>query len=351
LIIKEFVVINIANVRKIALLLVVLAGSIPYVFGQDIHQSQFYTSPLNLNPALTGNFFGDSRITANYRNQWFVDNLANYLTFTASFDHRFYPKSWKQKGIWSAGMIINYDQAGESKLGLSNLGLSVSYAYAVNSKNVIALGALLGGTSRKFDANRLTWDSQWNGRSFDPNLPSGESASPTSNFFMDLSAGLNYRWQKSRRTKLDAGIGAFHLNRPDQVFYTQNTSQKLENRFSFYITPSLKLTSKIDLLIHGLFQTQKPYKESVAGLYGKFYINTKRGKELALYLGGAVRPGDALIPKIAVEYKNWYAGASYDINTSPFKVATKRNGGPEISLTYVFVKARPLEQIKACPIF
>src|SRR5579863_1305275 len=37
---------------------------------QDFHFSQFYASPLTLNPALTGNFNGFYRITGIYRNQW-----------------------------------------------------------------------------------------------------------------------------------------------------------------------------------------------------------------------------------------------------------------------------------------
>ena len=37
---------------------------------QDIHFSQFYASPLTLNPSLTGNFDGLMRFGGNYRNQW-----------------------------------------------------------------------------------------------------------------------------------------------------------------------------------------------------------------------------------------------------------------------------------------
>ena len=37
---------------------------------QDIHFSQFYFSPLNLNPAATGIFDGDYRIAGNHRQQW-----------------------------------------------------------------------------------------------------------------------------------------------------------------------------------------------------------------------------------------------------------------------------------------
>ena len=36
---------------------------------QDPHFSQFFSSPLTLNPAFTGKFFGTYRVAGNYRNQ------------------------------------------------------------------------------------------------------------------------------------------------------------------------------------------------------------------------------------------------------------------------------------------
>ncbi|MES1226414.1 MAG: type IX secretion system membrane protein PorP/SprF, partial [Bacteroidota bacterium] len=37
---------------------------------QDPNFSQFFASPLTLNPALTGKFDGVYRVAGNYRNQW-----------------------------------------------------------------------------------------------------------------------------------------------------------------------------------------------------------------------------------------------------------------------------------------
>ncbi|MCC6816577.1 MAG: PorP/SprF family type IX secretion system membrane protein [Saprospiraceae bacterium] len=332
----------------IAVLGFVMLGNI---LAQDIHQSQFYTSPLNLNPALTGNFFGDQRFALNYRNQWFVDDLVKYLTFTGSYDLRLFPKKWTQRGIWSLGFLVNYDKAGDSRLGLTHLGVSASFAYPINNKNIFSLGAMIGGTSRRFSVDNLTWDEQYNNGSYDPNRPSGENIGSSSNFFMDVSAGLNYRWQKSKRTKLDLGLGAYHLNKPDQIFYSSNQTIQLPYRFTIYALPSLNLSKRFDLLFHVLYQNQRPYEEIVYGGYLRSYLSRQRGREFNVLLGIAVRNADALIPKVAFEYKNWYLGVSYDINNSDFKKATNRRGGPEFSLIHVFVKARPIEVLRTCPIF
>ena len=52
---------------------------------QDPNFSQFFASPLTLNPALTGKFDGVYRVAGNYRDQWPTINNA-FVTKTVSFD-------------------------------------------------------------------------------------------------------------------------------------------------------------------------------------------------------------------------------------------------------------------------
>ena len=47
---------------------------------QDPHFSQFFSSPLTINPAFTGKFNGSFRVTGNYRNQWPTINNAFITT-------------------------------------------------------------------------------------------------------------------------------------------------------------------------------------------------------------------------------------------------------------------------------
>src|SRR5689334_22889772 len=57
---------------------------------QDIHFSQYTSSPLILNPATTANINGVFRAAFNYRNQWFtipvLNTIAPYQTYQFSFD-------------------------------------------------------------------------------------------------------------------------------------------------------------------------------------------------------------------------------------------------------------------------
>ena len=71
--------------RKLLLTLVVILAEVLIIKAQDPNFSQFFASPLTLNPALTGKFDGAVRVAGNYRNQWpTIENA--YVTKTVSVD-------------------------------------------------------------------------------------------------------------------------------------------------------------------------------------------------------------------------------------------------------------------------
>src|SRR3546814_18997064 len=52
-------------------LMTALLGGVAHgAFAQDPHLSQYYSSPLFLNPALTGMFNGEFRLSGNQKTQW-----------------------------------------------------------------------------------------------------------------------------------------------------------------------------------------------------------------------------------------------------------------------------------------
>src|SRR5688572_33456724 len=75
---------------------------------QDPNFSQFFASPLTLNPALTGKFDGLFRVAGNYRNQWPTINNA-FVTKTVSVDF----------GVLK-NRLAEIDQMGVGLLGVSD---------------------------------------------------------------------------------------------------------------------------------------------------------------------------------------------------------------------------------------
>jgi len=314
---------------------------------QDLHFSQFQNSPLNHNPALTGIFNGDQRIAANYRRQWF-DVPVDYLTFSGSYDMKF--RADGARSFWSAGAVFNYDRAGDARLATAFIGLNGSYTFGFTPGVLLTAGASVGGGQKSLRTSELLWGNYWDGAKVDPSRPSNEPDLVDSKFYMDIGAGLNLRLQKSSRTRLDIGAGAFHLNEPNNTFYN-DASVVLPVRAAFQAVGSLELLSFLDLKANALYHVTGPFQEIVVGALINFHISQKRAREVQFAVGAAVRIDDSIIPMVEIAYDGWRAAFSYDVNTSDFEKASGGRGGPEFSLIYIITKVRPLDDSKLCRIF
>lgn len=350
------------NVLKQIYLLLAL-GFVCTLSAQDIHYSQFYNAPFTLNPGLTGIFGGEVRLTGNFRNQWRRVPV-DYTTFSAAVDMKFINRT-ARKDFLSAGLAFNHDQAGYSKLQLVNLGLNGAYTYMLDDNFFGTIGAQLGVNSRRFKTGALTFDEQFDPYQgvYVPGSPTGENFPTTSNFFLDFALGINFRLQALdrfelvdrlvRRSKMDFGVGIFHLNQPDQSFF-EDEKVKLPVRLSPYFMGVLQLGQTFDLAGNIYAQFQNPYQEFLGMLGLKIHISRTLGKQFAVQPGIGYRFndafGDAWIPNLEATYNNWRLGFSYDLNRSDFKIATDKRGGPEVSLQYLFKRVRPLPHFKFCPL-
>ncbi|MEN0047162.1 MAG: PorP/SprF family type IX secretion system membrane protein [Bacteroidota bacterium] len=325
---------------------------------QDIHFSQGYHSPLNLNPALAGVFSGDLRFHANYRNQWSSIDVVDYTTFSASLESKVYLEKLTAS-YFATGILFNVDQAGTSGLQRINIGVSGAYSKQLAPTVFATAGANVGINNRSFDNRNLTYDQQFDGNQFDPSL--GREPAPdgiTNSLTMDLSAGINVRVQPleanplTKRTRLDIGVSLHHLTKPDETFALSDESP-LDRRLTFHAIANLMVNPFFDFRLRGTSHFQGTYQENLIGFGGRIVINDKAAREAAMHLGASYRFhnfGDAFIPHVEFEWKQWMLGISYDVNTSAFQDATGRQGGPEIALRYIRRPVNPPEKTKACPI-
>ncbi len=315
---------------------------------QDIHYSQFYNSPLNINPALTGIFNGDMRVIGSIRDQWRSVRVP-YTTFSGSYDMKYLPKK-SEKYFYGLGGILNYDQSGDSKLNITDLNLSGSYNYLLNKNNVLSGGLMLGIASEGFNETDLTWSNQWNGTAFDPALGAGENFDNNRFTYLETGLGVNYRYQSdSSRTYANLGIGLFHLTRPAADFLDIG-NPRLPMRTALSGQLNYQLTSAFDLQGHAMAQFQGPYMEIVFGGLAKLYVNQSKGKLFRIDLGASYRTSGYIAPTIAFQYRQLYVGASYDVNLGEFRDDFNGRGGPEVHVRYIITKVKALNQ-KPCPIY
>src|ERR1700757_2967921 len=93
---------------------------------QDPHFSQFFSSPLTLNPAFTGKFNGTVRIAGNYRNQWPTINRA-YQTGTASVDFPIMKKQIDYRDTWGIGLMGYSDKSAAGAVSFNYVSFSTAF--------------------------------------------------------------------------------------------------------------------------------------------------------------------------------------------------------------------------------
>ena len=99
---------------KKVILFIVLLAVMRSMNAQDPSFSQFFSSPLNVNPALTARINSDWRVISNFRDQW-IGPASPYATGTISYDTKVLqnkiPNVHEEKNILGLGGMLMYDYA------------------------------------------------------------------------------------------------------------------------------------------------------------------------------------------------------------------------------------------------
>lgn len=320
------------------------------VIGQDIHFSQFYESPLTMNPAMCGVFSGDIYAGVNYRSQWssVAGNGYGYNTMGATVEAHNIAKKWS-KGYLSPGLSFYSDKSGDAHIGITEVSLTLASGVFLSGKSSLAGGLQAGWTQHSINLGSIQWDNQYINGVYDPNAPSGEPVIGNSFSYVDFGAGMSYSYGTGQTNmtsnnafKANAGIALFHVNQPAMSYYGQNVpGTKLYMRYVAHGDLEFGLSNSNMSLIPGfVFYQQGPAQEVDAGMKIRYILKqdskyTKLEKGSAFDLGAYYRVGDAAIILAQLEYANYAIGVSYDVNTSGLTSASSGAGGFEISLRFI----------------
>jgi len=298
---------------------------------QDIHFSQFYASPLTLNPALTGFHEGGYRLTGIYRNQW-RSVTTPYQTFGASYDMPLLQGKLKQD-IFGAGASIVYDKAGDGNLSMMSVMANASYHKSLGRqrKHFIGLGLQLGFVQRSLDANRLTFPEMYNSGTGDFDQPNKETNLSDNTGYFDMGAGLLWSSKLLKRLGVFAGGTIFHLTKPKESFLADDS--RLHLRELAHAGLNIKASEHIYITPNVLFMHQNKAKELNFG--GAVEYHFKDANNTVVSLGGWWRVDDAPIVSASIEYFRIRLGVAYDVNTSSLTPASNHRGAFEISIIYL----------------
>ncbi len=334
------------------------------VNGQDIHFSQYYLSPLTLNPAKTGFFDGDYRGAANYRNQWrSIGNSTPFVTTSLSFDLNLksfglQPKQIKD-GVASAGLMFFSDKTGRAALKNQSVLLSVAYRTFIDlsKKHEVSFG-FQGGIVNRSMGFDLIWNNQFNGDKFDQSQSAKEPFGGDKITFSDFNLGLFWKFYMNPKLELNGGFSLFHLTQPTESFLGA-VDNKINLRQSLHAGAEYRINSKISLHPNLLFMNQSKAQELNFGSSISYHMGAAKKTDVMLYGGLWNRLSlrntiiDAMFPTIGAKYKNIQVGISYDINISSLSRVSNLKGGPELAIIYIghIAKPMPVKPVLPCTRF
>jgi type IX secretion system PorP/SprF family membrane protein len=315
------------------LFLLAFLSTILKVEAQDPHFSQFFASPLTLNPALTGKFDGDLRVAGNYRNQWPTINRA-FTTTTVSADLPIMRNRISSNDTWGVGIMGYSDQSANSALKFKYLSLSTAFHKGLNEDGFSQIGAGFQATytNMLLNVSDLKFEDQLTPFGFTGTTSEVFNNSILKNNYLDLNAGVLYTGSTSDRNHFYAGISMYHITRPKQNF--TGSFFILNPRTTFHGGGYFPVGQNSTIHLSALYSTQASASETVFG--GAYEIPIEEGdKPTSIYFGSWWRLNDALIPYVGLEFSDFRLGATYDVNTSSLKAASQSRGGIEISLIYI----------------
>lgn len=301
------------------------------ISAQDVHFSQYYLSPLSLNPANTGNYKGDFRFFGNYRSQW-RDISKAYNTFSAGGDFNMYPKNQQVSG----GLIFINDKSG-GNLMVNKILPSAAVHQKIAGFNLHA-GIQPGIVIKSIDFYSHSFPNQlnWNSGKFDNTLQNNETNVSQRFTYFDLNAGFG-ALRKFGKWEPEIGLAFFHLNRPRESFLDNNN--KLPIRQAYNLGLNYYLNNTIILRVYSLYGTTTKVNDMVSGFNAEYILSKGPFFTNSVFAGimwrdGYKRNADAGIATVGINYSHYTIGFSYDVTFSQLKTAVDSKGAFEIAFIY-----------------
>lgn len=316
------------------LMLLTLLSSVG-VHAQDPHFSQFFASPLTLNPALTGRFDGNFRLAGNYRNQWPTINNA-FKTYTVSADFALLQNTLPEIDRFGVGIMAFADEQADGVLKNTYYSISAAYHKGLDEDGFHSVAIGFQGTfaQKRLNTANLKFEDQLRSNGFTG--ITAEIFNPQNlniNYF-GLNAGILFSGVTAGNINYYAGSSIYHINRPRESF--TGAEFNLQHRYAFHGGAYFPVGARGLLHTSTQFQTQAGAQEfSLGAAVGLTVGNDTEINPTTFFAGGWYRLGDAFIPYVGLEFGKMRLGASYDVNTSSLRAVSNSRGGFEISLIYI----------------
>ena len=343
-------------------------GSLAILPAQDIHYTLHNMSPLWLNPAETGGFYGSVRVGGIYRGQWHGTNGINSPSVYADAP---LIRGFRKQDWIGAGFMLISDKAGGDEIITTISGFSASYHLSLDKKqqNVLTLGVQYGSVNFGFNPRMNFLDQntigtnvggrgqlqseQFGTNTTNPNPnPNNRDQGPRQTL-TDINAGLMFRatLDEKANNKLEIGVAMLRINSDDyRAFTTRDTvmnpppdqvggsndaaSRERKPTIHAHANLDYELTEKLRFLPTVFYQGSAG--QSSVSLQA--WVGAQLKDDMLFKFGLGYRTGDAGKILVGLDKDRLRVAASYDI---PLSQATPTfNLGSinsfEIAANYIF---------------
>ena len=308
---------------------------------QDLVFSQFYNTPLVINPAFAGNSV-NAQFSGNYRLQW--PGLPGTYESVAMGYNQYFRKI--RSGV---GLSVISDKSGEGTLSHLTIGGTYMYKIVLKGDYQLKIGVEAALGQNRLDWNKLVFGEQLgtSGPILVGGTPILSTEIPPDNFnkaYLDISTGLliyNKSWY--------AGMTLKHMNTPDTGFIESNSQNKLglpilwnmHVGYQYVFDIGNKQTKPSFVSPSLLVANQADFWQVNVGAYVQL-----KSLILGAYARHTIANSDALIFSAGVNLDPLKITYSYDLTVSGLGIGT--GGSHEIGLLYTLTNKRQESQINDC---
>lgn len=319
--------------KTVYLFICITLFSCDLLFGQDPYFSQYFMSPMTINPALTGKGISDIRLSANRKTQWWGGNIAAFTVSTVAIEKKLSTSKNGNNQLYGSLMFLT-DQSNNRLLKNNFIALGTSYSVALDKKadSKLSVGLNTTYSNRMLNSAQFQFQSQFGSLGFLRTIPSNDPVNILQRNHINVDGGVHYSFENDK-WGMHSGVGIFHANRPNQSAY-DNGKYSLDSRLSLQFSMFKKYTGGSEL--HFLSSYQKQGLNNVSTL-GTLYRLKIPGTHPVnkINLGLFKRFNDSFYPMFGLEGQTWTSALTYDIITSDLKSYYNSVQSVEVSFAWM----------------
>jgi len=338
---------------------------------QAVLFSQYYASPLTLNPALTGKFDGFARVDGIYRGQYYGLSQSSSIFRTPAISADFSLLKDKMNGnALGIGLSVVNDQQTSSgdKIGQTSIALDLGYTLNLNKAKTMQISAgLEPSVVMRNTTGSYEFPQAFNSQLvYDVTSPNNEALSQPKKTYFNVALGLFFNHAVNDWVTYYVGLALDNLARPQTaVIQTNNPDGKLNiiyvvhGGLEFRVSQSKKWT-----LIPGVLEqyTAKANEANFGVTAGYDVLDKSQNgirKKATIYFGLWDRLGNDvgsafqernITPKIGFDYMRFRVDFAYDISLG--NIASDAHPVPgvyrpqayELAISYIFPGPKPLKE-------